>query len=112
MQLFWHDLSILSSLGVDVPMDLPSSLWELGSLHPNYSPFGQDLIQHLLREGRRGATEYRATIDGAMASSSCRALGFPLMYQWHGELYLGAIHGRLILICELSLPGKDPLGKG
>ena len=52
----------------------------------------QDLVRHLLLEGRRGAA--RKWVDAGGGSTSAADPGFPLMYQWHGKPYLGAIHGE------------------
>jgi len=50
----------------------------------------KDLVRQMLFEGRRGALKvYNFDKKTTLSPAS---LGFTLMYQWHGELYLGAIH--------------------
>ena len=62
----------------------------------------QALVRHLLLQGREGAAHLRVHTEGAAESVSPRSLGFPLMFEWHGQMYLGAVHGRFRRDCSSS----------
>ncbi|GAX74730.1 hypothetical protein CEUSTIGMA_g2177.t1 [Chlamydomonas eustigma] len=64
----------------------------------------KDILLHLIREGRDGS---KALIETNACSRSDVGLYFPLMYSWHGERYLGAIHGLVgilhTMLCAIQM---------
>lgn len=67
----------------------------------------QEIVRQIWEEGKRGAAEYRQLSDSGDDQS------LPLVWKWHGKLYLGAAHGIVGILHTLldflgELSAVDP----